>query len=275
MTDNLNIKEIINKLTETKLAAFSTGNLFSAIIVFIICVIVIKVIMKIFGKIIDKVNVNNTISGFMKVTVKTVLYFIAVIITVDILGIPVTSLVAVFGVAGLAISLSVQNSLSNIAGCFTIITTKPFVEGDYIETSSVSGTVKEIGLFYTKITTLDNKLVNITNSDISQSKIINYTAEKQRRIDINVSASYNADINEVEKALKRSTENIQAVLSDPPVFSSVTGYGSSSVSYTLRVWVNTEDYWETYYIILKNIKKEFDRSGIEMTYDHLNVHMVK
>ena len=273
ITDNL--KKIFSQVTNIKFGAFSAENLLSAAVVFIICVIIIKLIMKITEKIIKKINVNNTISGFLKAMIKTILYFIAIIITVDILGVPVTSLVAVFGVAGLAISLSVQNSLSNIAGCFTIITTKPFVEGDYVETASVSGTVKEIGLFYTKITTFDNKLVNITNSDMAQSKIINYTAERQRRIDITVSASYNADIDEVENALKRSAQKIPEVLSEPPVFASVSDYKNSSVSYVLRAWVNTQDYWTVYYKILKNIKTEFDSAGIEMTYDHLNVHMVK
>lgn len=274
IAESFNVDKSWTDIVNTKIGNFSLGSFFSAALVLLVCIFVIKLIMKLIGKIIDRSSINNTISGFMKISIKIVLYFISAMIVADILGIPVTSLVALFSVAGIAVSLSVQNSLSNIAASFTILSTKPFSEGDFIETADVSGTVKEIGLFYTKITTLDNKLVNITNADLAQSKIINYTAEEKRRVDINVTASYDADISEVEKALVRSALSVDKVLDEPAVFATVTGYGNSSISYVVRAWVKTEDYWDAYYAVTKNIKYEFDKAGIEMTYDHINVHMI-
>lgn len=257
------------------IGTFSIGSILSAIVIFAICYIAIRAIMGIINKLLSKTQLNNTFAGFIGTTIKILLYFVAIIIVADILGIPVTSLIAVFSVAGLAISLSVQNSFSNIAGGLTILGTKPFVEGDYIETASIGGVVKEIGLFYTKISTPDNKLIYVPNTEISQSKITNYTAEKTRRIDINITASYDSEVSKVENALISSANAVDTILKEPAVFASVTEYGNSSISYVVRAWANTDDYWTAYFELLKNIKREFNKQGIEMTYDHVNVHLIK
>lgn len=255
------------------IGSFSIGNILSAIVIFVICCIAIRVIMGIVNKLLSRSHLNNTFAGFIGTFIKFLLYFLAIIIVADVLGIPVTSLIALFSVAGLAISLSVQNSFSNIAGGLTILGTKPFVEGDFIETASVSGVVSEIGLFYTKIATPDNKIIYVPNTEISQSKIINYTTEETRRIDINVTASYDSEINKVEKALIDSAKAVDTILDNPEIFASVTEYKNSSISYVVRAWVKTDDYWPAYFELLKNIKLEFDKQGIEMTYDHVNVHL--
>lgn len=271
MSDTLNN---IFKNINYQVGNFSLANIFSAVITFIICFFIIKAVMKIADKIIAKTGLNNTFAGFIRVLIKVILYFIAIIIAADMLGIPVTSLLAVFSVLGLAVSLSVQTSLSNVAGGLTVLGTKPFIEGDYIETASVSGTVKEIGLFYTIINTPDNKLIYIPNAEISQSKIINYTHEQNRRIDIKITASYNDDINTVEKSLLQSANSVDSILKDQELFAGVINYGSSSVEYVVRAWVKTENYWPAYFELMKRIKYDFDKNGIEMTYDHVNVHMI-
>lgn len=254
--------------------------LIRAVIALAVCLVIIKAVMRLVKKIVARDNINNTLGVFIQSAVRVVLWLLTGLVAADILGIPITSFLAAFSVVGLAVSLSVQNSLSNIAGGLTILATKPFVEGDFIEADSVSGTVEQIGLFYTRIRTIDSKRIHIPNSDMSQSKIVNYTAEDYRRIDIEVSASYEAEVAEVEKVLKELVQNIPGVLKEAPipteqaVFTNVIRYDNSSIAYLIRAWVKTSDYWSAYFSLLSSLKPEFDKHGIEMTYDHLNVHIV-
>lgn len=256
-------------------------NLIRAGIALIVCIIVIKAVMKLVKKIVARDNINNTLGVFIQSAVRIVLWFLTGLVAADILGIPITSFLAAFSVVGLAVSLSVQNYLSNIAGGLTILATKPFVEGDFIEADSVSGTVEQIGLFYTMVRTIDSKRIHIPNSDMSQSKIINYTAEDYRRIDVEVSASYDSDVDFVERVLKELVESTPGILKESPipteqaVFTNVIRYDNSSIVYLIRAWVKTSDYWKTYFALMSSLKPGFDRNGIEMTYDHLNVHIVE
>lgn len=259
---------------------FDFNTLIRAGIALLICLIIIKAVMKLVKKIVARDNINNTIGVFIQSAVRVVLWFLTGLVTADILGIPITSFLAAFSVVGLAVSLSVQNYLSNIAGGLTILATKPFAEGDFIEADSVSGSVEQIGLFYTRIRTVDSKRIHIPNSDMSQSKIINYTAEDYRRIDIEVSASYDAEVGFVEQVLKKLTENTPGILKESPfpseraVFTNVLRYDSSAIVYLIRAWVKTPDYWSAYFSLMSSLKQEFDKNGIEMTYNHLNVHMI-
>lgn len=249
-------------------------------VVLLVCIIVIKAVMRLVKKIVAKDNINNTLGVFIQSAVRIVLWLLTGLVVADLLSIPITSFLAAFSVVGLAVSLSVQNYLSNIAGGLTILATKPFAEGDYIETDSISGTVEQIGLFYTKIRTIDAKIIHIPNSSMSQSKIINYTAGEYRRIDIEISASYDSEVEFVERVLKELTERTPGILKESPipseqaVFTNVIRYDNSSIVYLIRAWVKTADYWDAYFSLMSSIKPEFDRQGIEMTYDHLNVHMI-
>lgn len=258
---------------------FNAQNIIAAALALVICLIVIKIVMGIVKKITSKDNINNTLSVFIQSAVRIVLYSVSALIVADILGIPVTSLLAAFSVIGLAVSLSVQNSLSNLAGGLTILATKPFSEKDFVETADTMGTVEQIGLFYTQLRTIDNKKVYIPNSEMSQTRITNYTAEPYRRVDIEITASYDAEVSFVEEKLKEIAKSIPQVLEKSPVpnenvvFANVLNYGSSSITYLVRIWVKTSDYWKVYYSFMSALKPEFDKYGIEMTYDHINVHM--
>lgn len=258
---------------------FNTQNIIVAALALVICLIVIKIIMGIVKKITSRDNINNTLGVFIQSAVRIVLYSVSALVVADILGIPVTSLLAAFSVVGLAVSLSVQNSLSNLAGGLTILATKPFGEKDFVETADTMGTVEQIGLFYTQLKTIDNKKVYIPNSEMSQTRITNYTAEPYRRVDIEITASFEAEVSFVEQKLKEIVQSIPQVLDKSPVpgeeavFTNVKGYGSSSITYLVRAWVKTSDYWKVYYSFMSAVKPEFDKNGIEMTYDHLNVHM--
>jgi small conductance mechanosensitive channel len=203
-----------------------------------------------------------------------VLYVLLCLIVASGLGIDVTGVVALASVLTLAISLSVQNALTNVIGGFTLLSTHPFSSGDYVETAGQAGTVQEIGMIYTKLATPDNKIVSIPNSAVVSAQIINYTITGTRRTELNVSASYDAPTQAVIDALIQAG-TVDKILLDPPPFAAVVKYDTSSICYTLRLWAKTEDYWDMYFLVNQRIKDIFDSQGIAMTYPHLHVHMDK
>ena len=210
--------------------------------------------------------------AFLRSTVKIVLVFLAIMLLAGTLGVDTSSLLAILSVAGLAVSLSIQESLSNLASAVVLLTTHPFKVGDFIEVGGKSGTVRQIGVFHTQIATPDNQLVYLPNSQITSAQITNVTGNALRRIEIVVQASYDAAPETVKEALVRAAQHPKRVDFEP-VFARLSGYGDSAISYTLRLWTAGCDYWDVYYDVLENISREFSRSNIEMTYPHINVHM--
>ena len=190
------------------------------------------------------------------------------------LGIDVTGIIALASVLTLAISLAVQNALTNVISGFTLLYTKPFSSGDYVEVAGQSGSVSEIGLTYTKLATPDNKYVFIPNGAVTSAQIVNYTVLGSRRIDIRVSVGYDNAIDDVLAALKEAGD-LPAILPEKGVFAALESYGDSAMTYVLRVWTATDDFWPTQYEINRRIKQVFEKKGISMTYPHLNVHLDK
>ena len=268
------VSEKLQSMMSQNPGVFSADKLLSAVIVAVVCFFAIKIILKLVGRLVEKTPFDNTLNSFIKSAVKIILCFVAVLLVADSMGIPVTSLLALFSVVGLALSLAVQGFLSNLAGGISILAAKPFTNGDFVEIGGVGGTVKEIGLIYTKLNTIDNKLIHVPNSEVSGEKIINYTAEGERMLDIKITAAYDAKPEEVKASLKKAAEKTGYVIEGKPVFAGVWQYGSSSIEYAVRAWVRTEDYWGAYFALMENIGYAFSEDGIEMTYDHLNVHMV-
>lgn len=257
-------------------SGFTVANLLPALIVFVVCLIVVKLICNIFDKFLEKSPIERSLHTFLRSTVRTALYFLTILIVADKLGIPMTSLIALLSVFGLAVSLAVQGTLSNLAGGIMILLSKPFKVGDFVEAGSVSGVAEEIGLVYTKIITVDNKVIYCPNSDISGSRIVNYTAKDSRRVDITVGASYDCKVNDVKAAIAKSIDRFKSDLVEgEQVFVAVSAYKDSCIEYVLRVWVPTSRYWDVYFGITEAIKEEFDTNGIVMTYPHMNVHIVE
>ena len=198
----------------------------------------------------------------------------AAVVMASYLGLPVNSMVALVGVVGVALSLSLQGSLSNLAGGITIMVTRPFAVGDYVEAGDAAGTVAEIGLVYTKLKTIDNKLIYIPNGEVSSEVITNYSAQDKRRVDLTFSVSYDADPEQVKETIRQVVEAHPKGKREPqPPFVRTTALGESGVSYTLRVWCDTGDYWELYYDLLEQVRAAFDERHIDLTYNHLNVHL--
>ena len=270
--DASSVEETLGSVTTT-IAGFTLMQVLFLVLLIVVCVIVRKALMAVAEKAIVRLKVEKSLHGFIRSTLGIVLWFIIILIVADYIGIPVTSLLAVFSLVGLAVSLAIQGTLSNLAGGIMILTAKPFVVGDFVEAGGISGVVSEIGLVYTKVTTVDNKVIFAPNSEISGSKIINYTNQKQRRVDLVVSASYDAPVEKVEQTLAGILEADGRILKDPAPFARVSNYGSSAIEYTVRVWCATENYWDVYFDLMKQVKVAFDKAGIEMTYDHLNVHI--
>ena len=251
---------------------FSLPKLVSAAILLVICIICIKIILRATEKMLKSSKLDQSCNAFLRSTVKIVLVFLAIMLLAGTLGVDTSSLLAILSVAGLAVSLSIQDSLSNLASAVVLLTTRPFKVGDFIEVGGKSGTVRQIGVFHTQIATPDNQLVYLPNSQITSAQITNVTGNALRRIEIVVQASYDAAPDTVKEALVRAAQHPKRVDFEP-VFARLSGYGDSAISYTLRLWTAGCDYWDVYYDVLENISREFSRSNIEMTYPHINVHM--
>ena len=253
-------------------ATFLGASILPAVILLALGIVAIRLAMGITEKLLQKLNLEKAACGLIKTVLRVVLWGLLALMVAEKLGIDVTGVVALASVLTLAISLSVQNALTNLISGFTLLYTKPFVSGDYVEIAGQSGTVQAIGLTYTKLSTPDNKMISIPNGSVTSAQIVNYTVTGTRRVDIAVSASYDAPVQLVLEALRQAAA-VPTVLEDPAPFVALNSYGDSAMNYVVRVWSTSADYWDTYFAITENIKKRFDEKGIEMTYPHLNVHV--
>lgn len=268
--------EKIMQIFNWSIGNITLGMIVKTLLLFFICITVAKVIIKrVYKKLDESEHIEKGLHTFIKSIVKIVIYFIIVLIIAESLNIPVTSLVALFSVVGLAVSLSIQNTLSNLASGVMLFITKPFVSGDYIEVAGVGGTVEEIRLTYTKLISPNKQVILIPNSEVGASKITNYSTEPTRRMEIKINVSYDEKINDVKEALKAVVASNKLVLTDPEPFIRLSDYKDSSIEYVLRAWAKNTDYWTAYFDVLEKIKEEFDSRGIKMTYNHVNVHMLK
>ena len=251
-----------------------TASLIPALLVLVIGMVIIKLVNKVVKAALEKTKLEKAAHSLILSVVNVALYIILGLIVATKLGIDVTSIVALASVLTLAVSLALQNMLANVIGGFTILSTTPFHSGDYVEIAGQAGTVTEINMSYTKLMTPDNKLISIPNSAVVAAQIVNYSSEPLRRVDVNVSASYDCAVQDVIGALCAAGV-VDKALSDPAPFAAVTAYGDSAINYTLRVWCNSADYWDVFFAVNQNVKKIFDERNIAMTYPHLNVHLDK
>ena len=266
------INEIMAWLTA--LLGNAANNLLSAVLVLVIGLLVIRIVMGLVKKALEKSKLEKAAHTLILSLSRVALYVLLALSVASSLGIDVTGVVALASVLTLAVSLSLQNALTNVMGGFTLLSTHPFHSGDFVEIAGQSGTVQEINMTYTKLVTPDNKVVSIPNSAVVAAQIVNYSAEDTRRVDVSVSASYEAPTQKVIDALVLAGTVDNALLNPAPV-AYIAGYGESAINYTLRVWVKSADYWDVYFLVNQRVKQIFDEQGIAMTYPHLNVHMMQ
>ena len=246
----------------------------TALIILVIGVLSIRVVMKLLQKTLEKSKLEKAAHSLITSLAKAAMYILLALIVASTLGIDVTSIVALASVLTLALSLALQNMVSNIIGGFTILYTHPFHSGDYVEIAGQGGTVSEINMTYTMLATPDNKLVSIPNSAVVAAQIVNYSATGTRRVDVNVSASYAMPTQKVIDALVLAG-TVDNVLLDPAPMAVISNYGESAIQYSLRIWVKSEHYWDVFFLVNQRVKAIFDEQGIAMTYPHINVHLDK
>ena len=248
------------------------GTICRAVILLVAGILAIRIVAKVLKTTLEKSRLEKAAFSLIISLTNTAMYVLLGLMVASSLGIDVTSIVALASVLTLALSLALQNMVSNIIGGFTILYTHPFHSGDYVEIAGQGGTVKEINMTYTMLATGDNKLISIPNSAVVAAQIINYSAAETRRVEVVVTASYDAPTQQVIDALVLAG-TVDNVLLDPAPRAVVSAYEDSAIRYSLRLWVKTPDYWDVYFQVNQRVKDIFDEQGIQMTYPHLNVHL--
>ena len=256
------------------LSSLTLYTILPVVILVAVGLLVNKTLMKLVDRSLAKSRLEKAAKSLIRSLTRVVLYVVLGMMVAEKLGIDVSGVLALSTVATLAVSLSMQEMLTNIVGGFTVLSNHPFKAGDYVEVAGQAGTVESIDIAYTKLITPDNKVISIPNSAVVASQIVNYSTSATRRIDFNVTASYDSDMETVKAALLEAAQ-VDGVLADPAPFAAVTKYGESSIEYVLRVWSPNEKYWDVTFAINHRIKATFDEHGVSMTYPHLNVHLDK
>lgn len=251
-----------------------TPHLIAAAVIFLLGILLDKLVLKVMHKGLSMRRTDVTIHKFLTSVVHTVLLIIIIVMALSALQVPMSSIVATIGAAGLAIGLALQNSLSNVAGGFIILFSKPFKCGDYVKIGDSEGTVDAISILYTTLKTLENKMIFIPNGVVSQSTITNITADDKRRLELKFSISYNDDHNKAMAILREMLNDEPRVINEPdkPLVA-VCEHGASAIILIMRVWIPTDAYWEIRYKFLKEAKERFDANGISIPFDQLDVHI--
>ena len=270
------VEEVLQTVGKTVgIENLTLGSLIRVAVMVLIGWLVIRVLMRMVDRMLDKSKSVAAIKTYIHTAVHVFLWFLLALILAGTLNIEVTSIIAMLSVAGLAVSLALQNTLSNLAGGLVLLVTKPFMVGDYVEADGVSGAIAAVDMAYTTFVTPDNKKIYVPNSQLSAAKIINYNALGSRRMDLKFTASYDAPTAQVRAAIQEVLDGTPGILADPAPVVYLSEYQSSSIEYLVRLWTASGDYWDVYYALLEGVRESFDRHGVEMTYDHLNVHIVE
>lgn len=244
-----------------------------AVLLYLAGVRLIKFLRKLLRRFLDRSGAEDGVKQFLDSFAKAVLYFCLVMLICSWFGVSTASVVALLGSAGLALGLAVQGSLSNFAGGVLILLIKPFKVGDYIieDSQKNEGTVKEIQLFYTTLSTVDNKLVVIPNGILANTSLTNVTHQEKRRVDLSVSVSYQADTKQVKQLLEKILLSEERRLPEEEMMVFVQELGDSSVVMGCRLWVRTEDYWPVKWHLTEEIKCTMEENGIEIPYNQLEI----
>lgn len=265
----------LSELLSLSLGGYSLSRILSAILTFLICLLVVRLVLRLLTRLLGRSqHMSERLQSFIRTGAKVLLYLLTIIITAEALGVNTASLTAVMSVLTLGVTLAAEDILGNVAGGLVILFSRPFAVGDEIEVGGTTGTVREIALTHTKLETFDGQLVLQPNREMSSSKIVNFSALGRRRIVCKVTASYDAPSETVKAACMDAVAAFPAVLSDPAPTVYLSNYGASSIEYTLRCWTAAADYWTTYFKLYEMLRETFMKRGVEMTYDHLNIHVM-
>ena len=243
------------------------------LITILIGLIVIKLILSFARRALKRSSLDGVLYTFIINAIKAVSAIILVTMCLGILGVQMSTIVAVLGAAGAAIALALKDSLANIAGGVMIIVTKPFSRDDYIDIGTVSGKVKDIDLFLTTLRTYDNKTITVPNGLVNTSILVNHSKEDIRRVDCKFGISYESDITLAKQLLREICESSDMILNEPKATIGVSRHDDSSVIMDMFAWCRTEDYWTVKYFLEEEVKRVFDENGIEIPYPHMDVKL--
>ncbi|RUO62591.1 mechanosensitive ion channel domain-containing protein [Pseudidiomarina insulisalsae] len=246
-----------------------------AILILIIGKMIANSVAKLLGKGLTRKGVDGAVISFLSAIVKSVIFIAAILMALSQVGVQTTSFIAILGAAGLAIGLSLQGSLSNMASGVLIITFRPFRAGEYVEAGGVSGTVEEVNIFQTVLKTPDNKVVFVPNAQITGQPITNYSREDTRRVDLLIGVSYDADLHKTKEVLESVLKADDRLLKEPAWNIQVHALNNSSVDFIVRPWVNVGDYWPVYWDLMREIKIALDKNDIGIPYPQMDVHLFR
>ena len=248
------------------------GHILKAVIVFLVGRFLIRMLNRLVRRLMDKRNVDISIKTFVRSLVNILLTVLLIVSVVGALGVETTSFAALLASAGVAVGMALSGNLQNFAGGPVILLFKPYKVGDWIDAQNVSGTVKEIQIFHTILTTADNKLIYVPNGALSSGVVTNYSNQTTRRVEWIVGVDYGEDYNKVEKVVREVLAADKRILDDPAPFIALHALDASSVNVVARVWVNSADYWGVYFDINKAIYATFNEQGINFPFPQLTVH---
>jgi len=248
-------------------------RLCSAVVLLVIGVLSIRILTVVLKRTLKNTRLEKAAHTLILSLTRVVLYILLGLMVASALGIDVTGVVALASVLTLSLSLALQNMLANVIGGFTLLYTHPFHSGDYVEIAGQGGTVQEINMSYTVLTTPDNKVISIPNNAVVAAQITNYSAQDTRRINVDICTGFDIPTQKVIDALVLSGTVDNVLLKPSAPQAVITGYSQNGVQYSLRVWVNNADYWDVTFAIHQRLKQIFDEQDISLAYPHLNVHL--
>ena len=262
------------ELLQTKGVEFGI-NLAIALVIFYVGRIIVSLIVRGLRKVMQRQEVDRTLETFVCNLVRIALLVVVIVAAISQLGIQTTSFIAIFGAAGLAVGLALQGSLSNFAAGVLIVLFRPYKVGDYVEAAGIAGTIQQVQILTTVLTTPDNKQIIVPNSQIMDSIITNYSANDTRRVDMVVGVSYDDDLDKVRRTIQDLIAREDRILHEPECTIAVSALADSSVNFVIRPWVRSEDYWGVTFDLTEAIKKRFDKEGISFPFPQQVVHLRK
>ena len=272
--ENVSDVSALEKWMKAGWGRLTVESVLSALLLLLGCLLVMRLLLGVAGKLLNRSSMDGRVRRYILRGMKALGYVLTALIVAGSLDVDVTSLIAVISVFGLAVSLAVQDVLSNVAGGMVLLFSKPFTLGDYISTGEGDGEVAEITLTHTKLDTPGGQRVMLPNSKLVAGQIVNYTVRGVRRADHTITASYSDKPEAVRQACLKALSRTPNILPDPAPQVVLTAYGESSIEYHVRFWAKTPDYWDAHFKSLEEIYKAFAEDGVTMTYNHLNVHIV-
>ena len=267
------VQNLIQQLTNW---GISTGKqIISAIIIFLIGRLLISIVNKLVAKLLARRHVDAGVQTFVKSFVNIMLTILLIVAIISKLGVDTTSFAALLASAGVAIGMALSGNLQNFAGGLIILLLRPFKVGDFIECQGVSGTVKEIQIFHTILTSPDNKVIYVPNGSLSSGTVINYSREATRRVDWTFTVEYGEDYEKVENVINKLIAADERILDTPAPFVNLIALADSSVNVVVRVWVKSENYWDVFFQMNKSVYATFNKEGINFPFPQLTIHQAK